>query len=52
MIDIKKVHPGLTYLSNLSTLLNNGIINLASESQVFAPHKNLIKTATIALRNH
>ena len=52
MIDIKKVHPGLTYLSSLLTLLNNEIINLASESQVFAPHKNLIKAATSALRNN
>jgi methionine transaminase len=47
MIDIKKTHPGLSYLSNL--LSYDEIINLASESQTFAPHKNLIKAATNAL---
>jgi methionine aminotransferase len=52
MIDIKKVHPGLTYLSSLSTLLNNEIVNLTRESQAFTPHKELVQAATIALRNN
>jgi len=44
MIDIKKIHPGITYLNNLPNLLSDQI-NLASESDIFSPDKQLIKAA-------
>jgi methionine transaminase len=49
MIDIKKIHPGITYLNNLSSLVNKEIVNLASENTDLMPHKKLIKAAQKAI---
>jgi len=49
MIDIKKIHPGITYLNNLSNLLNDQIIDLACEGNIFTAPGQLIKAASKSL---
>jgi len=49
MFDIKKIHPGITYLNHLPSASNPDIISLAGERTDLLPHKKLIKAAQNAI---